>query len=130
MTSRTLLVIILFSFLLGGCTTIISNSPKEERGTVTLEKAIKIGKRELKRIGALLPDENLEIIADDENTGWQKVVSHQPSILQYERVKKMQLEKKKYWAIGYMPRKLVLGGGAWVFIDRSDGTIIGYILEK
>jgi hypothetical protein len=53
-----------------------------------------------------------------------------PSILQSQIVRRLNLEEKKYWAIYYVPTAMGKGGDAWVFIDRNNGEVIGVILGK
>ncbi|MDO9399168.1 MAG: hypothetical protein Q7T79_00560 [bacterium] len=106
------------------------NNIKQDKTKINLEKAIEIGEKELERIGYDYVPEHMRVLADDKNTEWEEFVKIDPLILQNERIKKMNLKRKNYWALYYAPKKLSLGGDAWVFVDRDNGEILGNILGK
>jgi len=101
---------------------------KKRTPSLTLDEAKEIGKRELKRRG--YPVEDMRVEADEKNTAWQEFVAKEPSILQRQIVKRLNLEEKNYWAIYYAPKEAYLGGDAWVFVDADNGEIIGVIFGE
>lgn len=104
---------------------------ESEKKSVTLSTAIEIGKKELIKIDPLSWDKELSVKADDDNTVWNSHIKSSPSVLKNENVKKMQLGKKNYWAIYYVPKNYSgKGGDGFVFIDRSDGKVIGRLLGE
>ncbi len=128
---KVLLLIIICSFLIHNISACVANGDEEVNNDsiyITLEKAKEKGKEELKTRG--YPIENMSITADEENTSWQKFIVKNPSILQREIVKRMNLEQKNYWVIYYAPKEEMLGGDAWVFVDVITGNIIGVILGE
>lgn len=96
--------------------------------TLTLAEAIEIGKKELKNRGYLVEDMNVS--ADENNTLWQESITKDPSILQIQIVKNLNLGQKNYWAIYYTPKEIQPGGDAWIFVNTNDGEIIGVILGE
>jgi len=129
-----LINIILASLLMGAAqeSMIFLNS----KDKLTLAEAIQIGKEELIR---RTPNSTrfhgeLEIKADDDNSAWNQLIKSNPTVLEVEHYKKMHLENKSYWAIYYAPIKkkeyFILGGDAFVFIDRISGDVIDVILFR
>lgn len=123
---------ILLLLIISGCG--LSVSSKQKESAVTLSEAIEIGKKELKKVGYPHWNEELIVKADDNNTIWKEHISSSPSVLENGDIKEMHLEEKEYWAIHYWPKKFVgtltLGGDAFVFIDRSNGKVLGVRLGE
>lgn len=118
------------AFMIDGCGINSSYQTKNSK-TVVLAEAIKTGQNELKVIGYEYWDKDLSISADGENSVWNKYIQSSPAVLENEAIKKMQLDRKRYWAIYYVPKNYSgKGGDAFVFIDCSDGKIIGYLLGE
>jgi len=118
-----------FSFLIiSGCIPEIGRKARDEEIGMSLEEAKEKAEAELKKRG--YPVEDMLVTADEKNTAWHEFVAKDPSILQRENVKRMNLEGKSYWAIYYAPQKMMLGGDAWVFVDAKDGKILGVILGE
>lgn len=95
---------------------------------ISLEEAKGRARDELKRRG--YPVEEMKVTADEKNTAWQELVSREPSIMEREIVKRLNLEEKYFWAVYYAPKKMMLGGDAWVFVEANNGEIIGVILGE
>lgn len=93
----------------------------------TLNEAKELSKRELKRRG--YPVEDMRITADEKNTAWREFIAD-PSVLQRQIVKRLNLEERNYWTIYFAPKKPMKGGDAWVFVDKNNGKIIGVILGE
>ena len=110
--------------------------------TITLDKAKLIGKEYLCDYGHYtLCGSDVNIKGDDNNSKWKSFIHLQPSILEYENIKKMKLKKKQYWAIYYSRTRepkvnpdgsinVLLHGGAWVFIDKNNGKVLGHLREQ
>jgi len=127
--AKVLLAIFFCLFLINSeCIPEIKEKPKNEGINMTLDEAKEVGKRELKKRG--YPVEDMRVEADEKNTAWQEFIAKDPSILQRQIVKRMNLEDKNYWVIYYAPKKIQLGGDAWVFVDKNEGKIIGVILGE
>ena len=92
---------------------------------MTLDDAVELAKQELEKSGVDV--ETMDVTADDQNTAWEKFVAIQPSVLEGERVKAMDLGEKDYWAIHHSPRAGVLGGDTWVFVDKATAKVIGVV---
>lgn len=120
---------ILLLLIISGCG--LSASLEQKENAVTLSEAIEIGKKELKKVGYPHWDEELSVEADDNNTIWNDHISSSPSVLENKVIKDMHLEEKEYWAIYYSPKKISgKGGDAFVFIDRSNGKVLGVRLGE
>lgn len=119
------IVLILF-LALSGCKPEITNLPREEKKMITLEEAIEISRRELRKIDWPHVGEDLEVNVEDENTAWQRAKASriQPPTTYDKKVKELYLKNRKFWVVGFGPKKLILGGVAAVFIDRSNGEIL------
>ena len=112
--------------VMGGCNPNNSLTASNMSKKTTLSQAIDISKKELTDKG--FDVKNMNINGDEKNTAWQEFSSTPGSTtLQTPLVKKMDLGKKDYWAIYFAPRKQMLGGDAWVFIDKNSGETIGTI---
>ena len=98
------------------------------KSAVTFDQAVEIGKTELEKRD--YPIEDMCMEADENNSAWQKFVAKDPSILQRQIVKRLNLEEKKYWVIYYAPKEMQLGGDAWVFVNINNGEVIGVILGE
>lgn len=127
---RKIIFFILIFLFVVGCGKGISLQ-KKEQGMIKLPNAIEIGKKELKNIGYSFWDQELLAKADDNNSDWNNHIESSPSILENEVIKKMDLANKEFWAVYFVPKNYSgKGGDAWVFIDRSTGKVIGYLLGK
>ena len=82
------------------------------------------------------PIKNLKIEADDDNSIWNDQIQFDTFTLEDPWIKQMELDKKQCWAIYFAPKKsfwrgsVMLGGSAFVFIDKSDGSVIWISLEE
>lgn len=104
---------------------------KEQEGEIlNLSEAIEIGKKELKKIGYSYWNEELLVEADDKNTAWNDHIDSSPSVLDDGVIKQMHLKERQHWAIYYCPKRLVVGGDAFVFIDCSNGKVIGVLFGE
>ncbi len=92
--------------------------------TVSIEESIEIANKELFKQGFDIAQK--KITADEKNTLWnkyflsdEKAVKANPHIFN-------KLKGRNYWAIYYTPKEMgkILGGEAWVFIDKKTGEII------
>lgn len=92
---------------------------------ITKEHAIEIADREAMRLGYDTKVMNMEI--DEQNTKWSTYILSTPSALEGARELKDALKKRKYWAVYYGPKGLVLGGDIFIFIDRDTGEILGVL---
>ena len=97
----------------------------EEKKTMTLDDAVELAKQEPKKSGVYV--EKMDVTADEENTAWERFVAIQPSVLEGEIIEGMSLEEKDYWAVYCGPKANVLGGDAWVFVDKETAKVIGVI---
>lgn len=130
MLSVKLFFPVLVLFFISGC--VHNNYSQSQEGkNITLLKAIEIGKEELIKIDSPSWNKELSVEADDNNTAWDNHIKSSQSVLENENVKKMQLESKNYWAIYYVPKNYSgKGGDGFVFIDRSNGKVIGHLLGE
>ena len=122
--SLLLVVVVLSPLVVSGCSPETQQSFKESTA-VTLDEAIETAKQELDRVGYDVED--MKFGGDEKNTEWRKHISVEPAVLDGEIVKSMHLTEKSYWAIRCSPKELMLGGGAWVFVDKQDGKLIGVL---
>jgi hypothetical protein len=119
----SLSLVVLLVIAICGCSYKVSSALQKE--TVTLEKAIEIGKKELEKRSSLLPEDNMRIAADDEKKAWREIKTVYPIVLQ-EKIKRLHRENKKYWVVSYIPKKPMLGGINIVFVDRTNGKILDF----
>jgi len=120
-----LLILLLFAL---GCSILLGQEVATKRTALIMEQAIEIGKIELKKMG--FDTQNMNVIADEENTAWKEFVSSNPSIMESKNVREMKLSERNYWAIYYTPKERALGGDAWIFIDKKDLKVIGMVLGE
>lgn len=119
--SKTWLLLAMYLLLLP-----VTSGCKVEESNVTLNEAKATAGEELAKLSYDI--ESMEVTADEQNSKWEKYVSIEPSVLDGKTVKGMRLEDKDYWAIYFRPEKRsVLGGDAWVFVDKASGKVIGIL---
>ena len=123
---QCLILLVLFLLIIN-----ITGCKHEGEITMSLHEAIETGKTELRKIGYPFRNKELLVEADDNNTKWNNHIKSSPLVLENEIVKRMNLEENKYWAIYFSPKKTtVLGGDAFVFIDRSNGKVMGVLFGE
>lgn len=90
---------------------------------ITKEEAIKIANEELLKQNFNVRETNIFI--DENNTVWKEryLSNNKFSNNNLDIIEK--LRDREYWAINYMPiEENILGGEAWVFVDKNKGEII------
>lgn len=137
-------IVFLLSFILCACNIVAQSQNKEK---LSLSEAIEIAKGELIKIDSSYWNVALVVKADNNNTEWQKhLYSEQAVTLLKEtdsvsttreggtcQIKKTirALKNDAYWAIYFIPKEYNgKGGDAFVFIDRSEGKILGVLLGE
>jgi hypothetical protein len=122
----------LLAFSMGCCRNTLSDG--ETVQTVALQKAIELGRDELRRSGYMNSIEQLDVQADDNNSFWKDFIRNQPSIMENDQIKNMKLDERAFWAIYFSPKRkrgtINVGGDAFVFIDRDTEKVIGVLLGE
>jgi hypothetical protein len=116
----------------------------QNTGNISLTDAIKIAKMELVKIDPSYWNTVLVVEADDNNSKWQEHLTSEQAVISLNKGSTTsngavsQLKKKikalksdTYWAIYFSPKKCRgKGGDAFVFVNRSEGKILGVILGE
>lgn len=98
---------------------------------ITLVWATKLAEMELKKRNYPFSLEKYFIESNGKNTSWNEYLASGPTGFRDKTLKDLKLENRNYWAIHFAPiDKNTLGGDAWVFVDRDNGSIIGTILGQ
>lgn len=94
---------------------------------VDVAEAKIIAYQEIKNMGYNPDAMNIEV--DKKNKLWKQQLSQEPSLLEMDDLKWMNLEKNEYYAVYYCPKvnpgEYLLGGDCWIFIDSNDGKVLG-----
>lgn len=96
---------------------------KQNKAKATLDKAIVIAKNVASELGYIIDE--LEVVADSQNSLWKK---YKIDILAGNMDLKNKLGNKEYWVIYLRPKDTnVVGGNIFVFVDKNNGKVIGYL---
>lgn len=96
---------------------------KQSKAKATLDKAIVIAKNVASELGYIIDE--LEVVADSQNFLWKK---YKIDILAGNMDLKNKLGNKEYWVIYLRPKDTnVIGGNIFVFVDKNNGKVIGYL---
>ena len=101
----------------------------EHQMNLSLDEAIKKGRKFFEKEEVILPFENINVSVYDEISAWKERKAFGTNMAE-DIIIKLHSEDKKYWMIEYMPKKMVFGGVGVVFIDRNNGEIIDWYGEE
>jgi len=91
---------------------------------ISKEIAVKIANEELLKQGFDVTQK--DIIVDKDNTLWNTRYLSDDKFKESNQHIIKKLKNKNYWAIYYTPKRPqgLLGGEAWVFVDKNTGDVI------
>ncbi len=121
------ILFMLIILLSSACTNALSYKEASNMN-VDREQVIKIAHRFLAEKRFEISDKN--ILLDETNSKWKEFSSDEKFMSDNKETLK-RLVGKDYWAVNFYPKdKLMLGGEAWVFIDKYSGDVILFFLLK
>lgn len=114
------------------CTTlVIACSGDGAKTMIQRDRAVELAKTEATRLGYSI--ETMEISADETNSRWVEFVRPTDLPRQYPDLAP-KLAARRYWAVWLKPRQkpghIVLGGDIFVFVDATNGEILGVLRGK
>ena len=72
----------------------------------------------------------MDVVYDADNTMW-KELERSGHISDPDTARALHsLKNRSYQAVRYMPKKLMLGGALWVFVDKYNGEVIALYGEE
>ena len=100
-----------------------STAPKTEP---SVEQAVEVASRKATELGYDLS--TMQVEADDENRAWEDYSADLSSgYAGLHAGLGDRLARGKYWAVYFGPRESKLGGDLWVFVSRSDLTVLDVV---
>ena len=118
---------LLIMVFISACTNALSYKEAANMN-IDREQAIKMANQFLSERKYDLNNKNINL--DDSNSKWKEFSSNERFMA--SNIKTLsKLEGKDYWAVNFYPKeKLILGGEAWVFVDKHNGEVILFFKLK
>ncbi len=128
----------LFAWLLIGVLCFLSSLAFSQSGKLTKEQIIQIASSKAKELG--YKTEKMRITYDDGNKLNKKHFTREGESIWNEKTKKWdkvllttvkeeypELNGKHYQSVYFSPKKAMLGGDLWIFVDRDTGEVIKHV---